>query len=511
VFRDNGVSATKNKPEDRKGWQALMASPKRFEAVVIWKADRLARRTLDFLHTHEALEARGASIVAVEDPVDMTTPQGEMVTTVLASFAQMEAAAIRARVLDAQAKLLKEGRYIGGQLPYGYRKVQHPSGKGWAVAQDEAKIEVVREIVRRTEQGHTIYSTTQWLNEIGVPNPTWGGVPFALRTWRYGTVDSLVRHPLLAGMTPKPRGKEGNDGKRSYKHRSGEVVTGEDGLPVVSEALAVMSLPRWKALQEALKPGDKPQRQPKLARRKHSPLLSGLLVCGQTEIRKLDPETKQVVAILPHPEGVTMYRGTTGSTAKGVRPAYTCPECRAYISNAQDVIVAHVLEQRGNVVPMLPFEEVFDGGEVEYERATIRLAELTREFVTEKDPDRATEIMAEMNQLKAMQTEADSRPSERRVTYTSAERTISEEFEQARTDDERRAALDRVLAKVVVGKGKSGGWTDADKLSRLTFEWRDPHVWFDQEDELPDEETAERWAREEDRLARSLARKPAKV
>ncbi|MDQ3423145.1 MAG: recombinase family protein [Actinomycetota bacterium] len=29
VFRDEGVSATNNKPEDRTGWQALLSSPER--------------------------------------------------------------------------------------------------------------------------------------------------------------------------------------------------------------------------------------------------------------------------------------------------------------------------------------------------------------------------------------------------------------------------------------------------------------------------------------------------
>ena len=76
TFRDDGVSATHHKPEDRAGWRALLASPEKFDAVVIWKIDRLARSTLDFLHADEALKARGAGIVGVDDPIDMTTAQG---------------------------------------------------------------------------------------------------------------------------------------------------------------------------------------------------------------------------------------------------------------------------------------------------------------------------------------------------------------------------------------------------------------------------------------------------
>src|SRR5687767_9875679 len=66
---DDGISATRHKPEGRPGWRSLLDSPEHFEAVIVWKVDRLARRVLDFLHADEALRERGAGIVCVEDPV----------------------------------------------------------------------------------------------------------------------------------------------------------------------------------------------------------------------------------------------------------------------------------------------------------------------------------------------------------------------------------------------------------------------------------------------------------
>ena len=107
-FTDDGVSASANRPEDRRGWQALLAADG-FDAVVIWKVDRLARRVLDFLHVDAVLQARGAGLIAVEDPIDMTTPMGRAFATILAVFGEMEAEAIRARVRAARAHLLTEG------------------------------------------------------------------------------------------------------------------------------------------------------------------------------------------------------------------------------------------------------------------------------------------------------------------------------------------------------------------------------------------------------------------
>ena len=108
-FVDDGVSATANRPEERRGWTALLRSSN-FDAVVIWKVDRLARRVLDFLHADETLQARGAGLVAVEDPIDMTSPQGRAFAVMLAVFGEMEAEAIRARVRAARSQLLKDGR-----------------------------------------------------------------------------------------------------------------------------------------------------------------------------------------------------------------------------------------------------------------------------------------------------------------------------------------------------------------------------------------------------------------
>lgn len=130
TFRDEGVSATHNKPEDRKGWQALVAARESYDAVVIWKVDRLARRVIDFLNANETVKARGAGIVAVEDPIDMTTAQGEAFAIMLAVFGQLEAATIRARVKAARDYLLRQGRYVGGGVPYGYRAVPNPMSGG---------------------------------------------------------------------------------------------------------------------------------------------------------------------------------------------------------------------------------------------------------------------------------------------------------------------------------------------------------------------------------------------
>lgn len=295
TFRDDGVSATHNRPEDRAGWRALLGSPTSFDAVVVWKVDRLARRVLDFLHADEALQQRGAGIVAVEQTIDMNTPEGRGFATMLAVFGEMEAAAISARVKAARTYLVKAGRVVGGKVPYGWRSVPNPDGPGMVLAQDPDRIDYVRGMVDRVLRGDSVYSVVQWLDDVGAPTPTGRG------TWVYSTVERILRHPVLAGMTPFNPGN-------GTKARGTEVLRGEDGLPVALEDVAIKEVHEWRALVKALDERDSRQTMPRAMRAKTSGLLSGLVFCGE----HLDEDDN----------GTRMHRGTVqaGLLLPGVPP-----------------------------------------------------------------------------------------------------------------------------------------------------------------------------------------------
>jgi site-specific DNA recombinase len=472
VFTDEGVSATQNKPEVRKAWQALLTSRLQFDAVVIWKVDRLARRVIDFLNANEAVKTRGAGIVAVEDPIDMTTAQGEAFAIMLAVFGQMEAAAIRDRVTAARDYLLRAGRNAGGAVLYGYRTVPNPAGAGYLLAKDDEQIEYVREMVRRTLAGMTVYSTKQWLEEVGAPTPRGSS------EWGYSTVDRILRHPLLAGMVPH------NPGNTTSHVRGEDVVRGADGLPVVDESLAIMPLNQWRAMQAQLAEPSKPQRAPRALRRTHSGVLSGLMWCG-------DPR---------HEEPVRMWRGTLG-TKDRPRPSYYCPECHQAFSNADDLVVNEFLAKRGDLFNLTTIEEVVEGGSVQMQEASIRLSELGREMVT-ATPDRAQAIIAELTRLKEIQEEARQQPAQVRYVPSGETRSFREDWEDATTDEERRSIIGLALDRVVVRRGARGAKSEESRRARLAFEW----VPAGQVDE-PSQEDLASWAEYDAFIARQIAGK----
>ena len=306
---DDGVSATHNKPEQRAGWREVLALSQPYDVVVVWKVDRLARRVLDFLHADEALQERKAGVVAVEQPIDMTTPTGRAFATMLAVFAELEADAISGRVAAARNYLLRNGRAVGGTVPYGWRNVKNPDGPGYVLAHDPERIEFVRGAVGARPGGrHALLGEA-----VAGPVRTHRGPAGRGTEWAYGTVERLMRNPILAGMTPL------NPGNRSKK-RGAEVLRGDDGLPVARPELAIMSVAEWRAMVSRLDDRDSAQSRPRAACATTSSLLSGLVWCADCDQR--------------------MHRGTVQG-----RPGYSCPTCHQAMTNFEPLVVEEFLMQ----------------------------------------------------------------------------------------------------------------------------------------------------------------------
>lgn len=320
-FIDDGVSATANRPEDRSGWSALL-SAQDFDAVVIWKVDRLARRVLDFLHADETLQEMGAGLVAVEDPIDMTSPQGRAFAVMLAVFGEMEAEAIRARVRAARAQLLKDGRWAGGGVPYGYQPASNPSGPGWVLVKDPEREPWLTEAVQMALNGVSVNAITTWLTNEGAPLPGGSATRRAsgLSSWNRQTVDGLLRNPILAGMTRHNPGRA-KSGKRADPF---SVFRDETGAPVIDESLAVLSSEEFTELQRILDSRSAPQARKRSERKATSPFLSRVAHCDDCD--------------------VFMCRGTNQK-----RPIVYCPACRQTMSRSafDPYLVQRLLDERG--------------------------------------------------------------------------------------------------------------------------------------------------------------------
>jgi len=332
-FVDDGVSATANRPEDRLGWKSLLAT-RDFDAVIIWKVDRLARRVLDFLHADEALQKRGAGLVAVEDPIDMTSPQGRAFAVMLAVFGEMEAEAIRARVRAARAQILKDGRWPGGGIPYGYKSAPNPVGPGRVLATDSERIGWLSGAVTRALSGDTVNAIATWLTDSQAPLPARRAQRASgSASWNRQTVDGLLRNPVLAGMTPHNPGRA----KSAKRVDPFAVLRDERGRPVISPALAIISTEEFATLQRLLDARTVPQARKRAERQSTSAFLSRVARCDEC--------------------AVYLCRGTNQK-----RPVLYCPKCRQTIGRtALDAYLIDrlLIERAGELFGDLALDEAW--------------------------------------------------------------------------------------------------------------------------------------------------------
>src|SRR5256714_1695847 len=100
-------------------------------ALVVAKLDRLSRSMLDFTAVMAKASKQGWALVALDCAVDTTTPAGEAMANMLATFAQFERRLISQRTRDALAVKRAEGVRIGRPATMPEAVVSRMLGDRW--------------------------------------------------------------------------------------------------------------------------------------------------------------------------------------------------------------------------------------------------------------------------------------------------------------------------------------------------------------------------------------------
>jgi DNA invertase Pin-like site-specific DNA recombinase len=166
VIEDAGYSA---KDLNRPGVKAALEVLKDggADALVCAKLDRLSRSMLDFASIMAAAQKQGWGLIALDCAVDTTTPAGEAMANVLATFAQFERRLISQRTKDALAVKKAQGVKLG-------RPRTLPD-------------EVVERAMAERGQGKTLAAIAEALNEDAVTTAQGG------QRWYASTVSAVLK------------------------------------------------------------------------------------------------------------------------------------------------------------------------------------------------------------------------------------------------------------------------------------------------------------------------------
>jgi putative DNA-invertase from lambdoid prophage Rac len=142
IFIEDGVSGSVPVAE-RPAGHALLWKLQRGDVIIAAKLDRLFRSALDALKAVEDLKQRGVKLHLLDLGGDIAgNGLSRLFLTIAAAFAEAERDRIRERVAQSKADQKARGRYLGGKLPFGFRR-----GDNGDLVPNEAEKEAIAEMV----------------------------------------------------------------------------------------------------------------------------------------------------------------------------------------------------------------------------------------------------------------------------------------------------------------------------------------------------------------------------
>lgn len=112
IYIDKMTGVSRDRPE----LQRLLSDLREGDIVVVKSVDRLSRSTLDLLEICEKIKSANAHLKILDLNIDLSSPIGECVLTILGAVAQMERTTIKERTREGIAIAKSQGKYTGRKI-----------------------------------------------------------------------------------------------------------------------------------------------------------------------------------------------------------------------------------------------------------------------------------------------------------------------------------------------------------------------------------------------------------
>ncbi|WP_406713273.1 recombinase family protein [Trueperella pyogenes] len=201
VFIDEGITGTSTKHRD--GFNDLMDTARAggIDVILTKSISRLARNTVDLLDTVRELKALGVAVRFEREQIDTATADGELLLTLLASFAQEESRSMSKNVKWGIRKKYADG-FMHSRQPYGYQYV------GSDLVVIEAEAEIIRRIFTGFLAGISPEATAAQLNAEGITPRR--GAKFRGKTIRKWLENEIYTGRVILQKYYRPKVSESN-------------------------------------------------------------------------------------------------------------------------------------------------------------------------------------------------------------------------------------------------------------------------------------------------------------
>lgn len=179
---------------DRPGLKQALADAqdKRYDLLLVYKVDRLARSTSGLVQVLEGLDVAGVAFRSVSEPFDTSTAAGRMMIQMLGVFAEFEREMIVERTKMGLAKKASKGEWTGGKPPYGY---SYDIERKLLVTEEKEAVLIRQIFDRYANRKWGSARISKWLNERA--RTTRRGY-----SWTPKTILDVLRNPTYIGRLP---------------------------------------------------------------------------------------------------------------------------------------------------------------------------------------------------------------------------------------------------------------------------------------------------------------------
>jgi len=178
VYVDRGISG---KNMDRPALQQMNEDARqgKFEIIMVYKANRLARNTSDLLKMVEEYQKNNIQFMSYSEKFDTTSATGKLMLQIISSMSEFERNQIVENVTMGLEKRAKNGYYNGNKL-LGYDKISNDKRH---LTINESEAEIVRRIFNEYANGKGYRAIANGLNKDGLR--TKKGNPFDIAGVKY--------------------------------------------------------------------------------------------------------------------------------------------------------------------------------------------------------------------------------------------------------------------------------------------------------------------------------------
>lgn len=160
-YIDEAKSGTK---DTRDSFQNMISDACKFkdvQAILVWKTDRFARKAMDSLYYRNRLEKIGVKLISITQPIDTETPEGKLMSTMLAGMDEYYSQNLASNVKRALKLNAQNAQFNGGIAPLGYDIIN----KRYVINEQEASC--VRFIYDMYIEGYSLIEIALKLNSMG--------------------------------------------------------------------------------------------------------------------------------------------------------------------------------------------------------------------------------------------------------------------------------------------------------------------------------------------------------